>query len=76
MAPSPSPQALPPFTGDKPVCAKCSYGQAFTEYKTKHEPRSGDVIGGHGLPERLERRCARCDFVWDEALNPPAQDGA
>ncbi|MFD5788635.1 hypothetical protein ACFWH1_18680 [Streptomyces sp. NPDC127037] len=22
------------------------------------------------LPERLERQCERCDYQWDEALNP------
>jgi hypothetical protein len=68
-------KTLPPFSGDDPVCPKCSYAQAFTEYKPEGEPRSGRG-SGMGEPERLERRCARCDFLWDESLNPPADDPA
>lgn len=73
MAPSPEP--LPPFSGDHPTCPKCSAGQAFTEYKTERDPRTGNAINGLGQ-ERLERRCARCDFIWDEAVNPPAKGTA
>lgn len=57
---------LPPFSGDEPTCIKCGHSGAYTEYKAAGEPRS-DGLGGLGLPERLERRCARCDFTWDEA---------
>lgn len=64
-------EPLPPFSGDTTKCVKCSYTEAFTEYKPRGEPRSGEFVGV-GMPERLERRCTRCDFVWDEALNPPA----
>jgi hypothetical protein len=70
MAPSPKP--LPPFSGDETTCPKCSHTQAHTEYKPQGEPRSGSGSWGIGDPERLERRCARCDFIWDEDLNPPA----
>lgn len=65
------PKPLPPFSGDSPTCPKCSHTEAYTEHKPAGEPRSGE-FAGIGQPERLERRCARCDFVWDEALNPPA----
>jgi hypothetical protein len=64
------PKTLPPFSGDDAVCAKCSNVGAFTEHKAEGEPRPGNFVG-LGEPERLERRCARCDYVWDEALNPP-----
>ena len=76
MAPSQEP--LPPFSGDETACPKCSHDQAYTEYKAKAEPPSGTPLPwGSEFPERLERRCARCDYQWDEALNPPTdEDGA
>ena len=64
-------EPLPPFSGDDTVCPKCSNQGAFTEYRAAGEPSTGSFVE-MGLPERLERRCGRCDFVWDEALNPPA----
>lgn len=64
---------LPPFSGDDAVCPKCSNEGAYTEHKPAGEPRSGE-FAGIGQPERLERRCDRCGFVWDEALNPPAKE--
>ncbi|MEU0671333.1 hypothetical protein ABZ330_00275 [Streptomyces sp. NPDC006172] len=66
-----TPESLPPFSGDDAKCPKCSNEGAFTEHKKAGVPRS-DGYGGMRLPERLERRCGRCDFTWDEALNPPA----
>ncbi|WP_434593404.1 hypothetical protein [Streptomyces sp. A5-4] len=65
---------LPPFSGDETVCAMCSNLEAFTAYR----PACLDVIEEFNnrlvrrgpLPKRLERRCQRCDFQWDEALNP------
>lgn len=63
-------KTLPPFSGDNTVCPKCSHNQAYTEHKPAGEPSSGR-FSGIGEPERLERRCARCDYTWDEALNPP-----
>lgn len=63
---------LPPYSGDDTQCPKCSNIGAYTEHKKAGEPGSGSPIG-IGLPERLERRCSRCDYEWDEALNPPDQ---
>lgn len=71
---APSPKTLPPFSGDETTCSKCSHTEAYTEHKPAGEPRSGS-FSGIGEPERLERRCARCDFIWDEAINPPAPEG-
>lgn len=68
-------EPLPPYTGDEPTCPKCSHTEAYTEYKPANEPRSRSAGWGAGMPERLERRCARCDFIWDEALNPPREPG-
>jgi rubredoxin len=63
---------LPPFSGDDTTCPKCSNTSAYTEHKEAGEPGANDVIGfAPERPERLERRCSRCDYVWDEALNPP-----
>ncbi|MGW6391147.1 hypothetical protein ACWFR1_11720 [Streptomyces sp. NPDC055103] len=73
-APEQQPVELPPFSGDETECAMCSNLEAFTAYK----PAIAHVILEYNgrlqrrgpLPERLERRCHRCDFQWDEALNP------
>ncbi|WP_055693244.1 hypothetical protein [Streptomyces prasinopilosus] len=74
---TPSPEPLPPFSGNETACPKCSYDQAYTEHKVKAEPRTDSELPWNSdFPERLERRCARCDFIWDEALNPPTQGGA
>jgi hypothetical protein len=67
------PRPLPPFS-EAPTCPKCSYHQAHTEHKAENEPRSGRA-SGLGEPQRLQRRCARCGFIWDEALNPPPGSG-
>lgn len=67
---------LPPYSGPQVVCAKCSHVGAFTEHHAAGTP--GRTLGSDtrwgrvaSLPERLERRCERCDFAWDEALCPP-----
>ncbi|NUV54600.1 hypothetical protein G6W51_17110 [Streptomyces coelicolor] len=72
---SPSPEHLPPFSGDETTCPKCSHNEAHTEYKEAEKVWIGS-IEGISASERLERRCVRCDYEWDEALNPPAKDGA
>lgn len=54
---------LPPFSGDEPRCTKCGNEGAFTEWKPA-EKMGGTVL----REERLRRRCARCDFGWDEAI--------
>lgn len=72
-------QLLPPYSGDNTTCVKCGFDQAHTEYQpTAPAVLLIDRYGNHQrgpLPERLQRRCNRCDYTWDEALNPPAHDG-
>lgn len=64
---------LPPFSGDQSVCPKCSYGEARVQYRTHGErPEQGIHSMSDVWPERLERECKRCDYTWDEDLNPPA----
>jgi len=67
------PDTLPPYSGDNPTCPKCSHQGAITRRRAAGEHGSGDVptFGPSPKGERLERECWRCDFVWDEALNPP-----
>ncbi|WNI31477.1 hypothetical protein [Streptomyces sp. ITFR-6] len=65
---------LPPFSGESTVCVKCSDSEAFTRFRPAC-PRGLWEYNGRTdmrgpLPERLERQCQRCDFQWDEALNP------
>lgn len=64
---------LPPYSGADAVCPKCLFGDAGTEYKPPIvrvwvEEFNGKTARRGPLPERLERRCNRCDFRWDEAL--------
>ncbi|MXM66762.1 hypothetical protein GR925_25855 [Streptomyces sp. HUCO-GS316] len=64
---------LPPYSGADAVCPKCLYGDADTEYKPPIVRMTVDEHNGRTarrgpLPERLERRCIRCDYRWDEAL--------
>ncbi|MFC9604594.1 hypothetical protein ACFTTN_14185 [Streptomyces niveus] len=65
---------LPPFSGDETECAMCSNLEAFTVFRpaTAHviEEFNGRLERRGPLPKRLERRCQRCDYQWDEALNP------
>jgi hypothetical protein len=67
---------LPPFSGDNPTCPKCAHTDAYTEYKPDGTPGTGSGSWEAGFPERLERRCARCDYTWDEAINPPSSPAA
>lgn len=57
---------LPPFSGDDATCAKCSNVGAYTEWRGAEYPAPA-----YRQQERLRRRCARCEYEWDEALNPP-----
>lgn len=64
---------LPPYSGADAVCPKCLFGDAGTEYqppiiRPTIEEYNNAVVRRGPLPERLERRCNRCDFRWDEAL--------
>lgn len=53
---------LPPYSGEDALCPKCSNIGAYTEWQ---EVRLAAT-------ECLRRRCHRCDYTWNEALNPPA----
>lgn len=73
--PLPDPvEVLPPYSGPDTECVKCSNGEAFTRYRPaigRHlADRNGVTALRNRLPERLERQCQRCDFEWDEALEP------
>lgn len=67
---------LPPYSGPGTLCPKCSNLGAYTEHRDAIAPGvllqsdSGRFRRGP-LPERLKRRCERCDYTWDEALCPP-----
>lgn len=65
-------EQLPPFSGGNPLCRKCSHGDAYTDYRAAGEPSSNEPPRWGPSPkgERLERRCGRCSFIWDEALVP------
>lgn len=66
-------QGLPAWSGDFPVCAKCSNNGAAAAYRKSGErpENSGPGSLGETWPERLERRCSRCGYRWDEQINPP-----
>lgn len=64
-------EPLPPFSGDEATCVKCGQEGAATFYRAKGEPRPRTLAFGGGPPERLERQCLRCDYVWDEAIAQP-----
>ncbi|MFH8792230.1 hypothetical protein [Streptomyces sp. NPDC017941] len=65
---------LPPYSGNNPTCIKCAHTGAATRHRAAGEHGSDDLAtyGPSDKGERLERECDRCDYVWDEALNPPA----
>lgn len=72
MSTSEVPQDYPPFSGDDPVCPKCLFVGASTEYRDHGECIHGfgsesGVIGFSPNP-RLHRECMRCSYAWDEAL--------
>lgn len=64
------PDTLPPYTGESTTCVKCGHEGARTAYRAEREPRGGDffAVPPSDRAERLERRCPRCGYVWDEAL--------
>ncbi|MFD3844761.1 hypothetical protein ACFWVB_02575 [Streptomyces microflavus] len=66
---------LPPYSSPDVKCAKCSNQGAFTKYRDALgrpflEEHNGTTVYRGPLPERLERACERCDYTWDEALQP------
>lgn len=74
-AATPVPEPLPPYSGDDTLCAMCSYDLAYTSFRAKQARVQREFNGRierHAVfPARLERQCKRCDYQWDEALNPP-----
>lgn len=72
---TPTPKSLPPYSGHETLCAKCSHLEALTRFRPEighpqTEEYNGQLKRRGPLPERLERQCMRCDYQWDEALNP------
>lgn len=64
--------ALPPFSGDRPTCAKCGHdaaGVCFTPegFACGRMSRLAAVAAA----ERLCRTCGRCGYHWDEATGDP-----
>jgi rubredoxin len=61
---------LPPYTGDDVTCPKCAHQGAATAYRNIGDARAGDffAVPPGDRDERLERRCPRCRYTWDEAL--------
>jgi predicted nucleic-acid-binding Zn-ribbon protein len=59
---------LPPFSGDRPTCAKCGHVGALVSFTS-----DGFACGGMSrlasvdAAERLCRTCERCGYHWDEA---------
>lgn len=64
----------PPYSGDRPHCAKCGHKGAATEYRAYGTCVHPDMIHGYERNERLHRECARCRYQWDEALARTGQD--
>lgn len=64
--------SMPPYSGDDAVCIKCGGSKVETAWRAQDEARPGSwaqvVRHVPGQPERLERACGRCGYVWEEAL--------
>jgi hypothetical protein len=60
-------KSLPPYSGEDALCPKCSNIGAYTEWLEANRLGASELD-----PERLRRCCSRCDYTWNEALNPPA----
>ncbi|MFC8332789.1 hypothetical protein [Streptomyces olivaceus] len=62
---------LPPFTGDRAECPKCSYDLVRTTYCHPLPAGGRDTLNElwvwGPLPERHRRECERCDYQWHEA---------
>ena len=69
--------SLPPFSGDRPTCAKCGHHEASTTHRSLYDPvaalpeRLLHEVAYDGLTECLTRTCARCGYHWDEATGDP-----
>ncbi|MFC8885842.1 hypothetical protein ACFT54_09805 [Streptomyces cinereoruber] len=68
-------EELPPYSGEDTLCPMCSETEPYTRYRPKITGYKVIEYNGRNrhspLPECLERQCRRCDYRWDEALNPP-----
>ena len=62
---------LPPFSGDRPTCAKCGGHKARTTWMP--EQRLCSCRTATGIGERLCRECLRCGYHWDEAVGDPGE---
>ncbi|MFZ4266549.1 hypothetical protein [Streptomyces arboris] len=74
-AATPVPEPLPPYSGEDALCAMCSHDLAYTYFRAERvrvqREFNGRLERHHVFPARLERQCKRCEYQWDEALNPP-----
>ncbi|AXP07823.1 hypothetical protein [Streptomyces phage phiSAJS1] len=64
---------LPPYSGDDDTptpCVMCGWPYADTTYRRQGEPSPGHIAFGGGPPERLDRTCDRCGYIWHEACIP------
>jgi hypothetical protein len=70
-------EPLPPYSGTDALCAMCSHARASTRFQSERHRvmrEFNGIVGRHAtLTARLERQCERCDYQWDEALNPPTE---
>lgn len=58
--------SLPMFDPSTP-CPKCGYGTVGVQYQPEAHLACKWPCKDQ-KPERLERRCERCRFSWDEAV--------
>ena len=47
------------------TCPKCGHDTVGTQYQAPHHAACDDTCRDK-KPERLERRCERCRYWWDE----------
>lgn len=69
-------RALPAYSGKNPVCAKCGAAGAHTQYYAAGEHSHSGMADRDDLPdcpERQERICDNCGYIWSEAT---VQDSA
>ena len=67
---------LPPFSGDRPSCAKCGHVGARVEWSHERKKCAApkpNWYPGMEIGERLCRTCARCGYHWDEAVGDPGE---
>ncbi|MCF3960317.1 hypothetical protein [Streptomyces fuscigenes] len=71
--PAPEGPHFPAYTGSSVRCVKCSTRGASTTYRPARSARTllrrDDTLLRGPLPERLERECLTCSYIWDEAAS-------